>query len=150
MRGRWTRRIVMALVLAALLIQLVPYGRAHSNPPVRAEPAWADEQTRALAEKACFACHSNQTDWGWYTNIAPVSWLTQHDVDEGRGKLNFSTWDQPSREARDAAEIVREGEMPPLQYRLIHPEARLSDADREALAAGLERMFGRPERSGQR
>ncbi len=88
------------LVLAAAgfgLLQLVPYGRNHTNPPVAAEPAWASAQTRALAVRACFDCHSNETTWPWYSNVAPVSWLIQRDVDEGRRRLNFSEWNTTRR-----------------------------------------------------
>lgn len=69
--------------------------------------------------------------------MAPASWLVQKDVDEGRGILNFSEWDKP-QEGREAAEVVREGEMPPSQYTLLHPRAKMSDAEKEALARGLD------------
>jgi hypothetical protein len=59
------------------------YGRDHSNPPVRIEPRWDRARTRELAVRACFDCHSNQTRWPWYSHVAPISWLVQHDVEEG-------------------------------------------------------------------
>jgi hypothetical protein len=86
--------------------------------------------------RACFDCHSDETVWHWYSNIAPFSWLIQHDVDEGRRRLNFSDW-TATRRIRDVAEAIRRGDMPPLQYRLLHPEARLSDAEKTALESGL-------------
>jgi hypothetical protein len=123
--------------LLFLLIQTIPYGRDHSNPPVTQEPAWDSPQTRALAVSACFDCHSNQTKWPWYSNIAPVSWLVQRDVDDGRARLNFSEWDSPQRRADEVAEAVDEGNMPPLQYRLLHPGSRLSSSERQTLVQGL-------------
>lgn len=138
------RRVIwiglFVLIGGFLLIQLIPYGRDHSNPPVTAEPAWNSPETRALAITACFDCHSNETDWPWYTNIAPVSWLSQHDVDEGRDVLNFSEWDRP-QEAEDVSEVIQEGEMPPWYYGITHSGARLSDAEIERLIAGLEATF---------
>lgn len=122
-------------------IQLVPYGRDHSNPPVVLEPAWDSAQTRELAVAACFDCHSNETEWRWYSNVAPVSWLVQRDVDEGRDRLNFSEF-QRRQESDDAAETVRDGSMPPLAYQLTHREARLDDAELSALEAGLAATFG--------
>jgi mono/diheme cytochrome c family protein len=119
-----------------LAIQLVPYGRDHTNPPTTLEPAWNSPQTRALARDACFDCHSNETAWPWYTNVAPFSWLAQHDVEEGRAVLNFSEWDRP-QEADGLAEAVLEGGMPPWYYAFIHSNARLSDAQKKALADGL-------------
>jgi hypothetical protein len=130
-------------------MQLVPYGRAHTNPPVAAEPEWDSETTRNLAARACYDCHSNQTEWPWYSNVAPVSWLNQWDVDRGRGKLNFSEFDREQRDARKAAREVQEGDMPPWYYLPAHPEAQLSDAEKQALIQGLRATLGdAPEGEG--
>ena len=138
----WAPRAAFALLAAFALIQLVPYGRAHGNPPVRSEPSWDSPRTKQLFAQACGACHSNLTTWPWYSDVAPVSWLVQHDVNDGRARFNVSEWRQQRQpEAGEAAEVVRSGEMPPLQFRLIHKEARLSSAQKAALAAGLERTF---------
>jgi mono/diheme cytochrome c family protein len=133
-----------ALAAVFLLLQLVPYGRAHDNPPVVAEPNWDSPQTRQLAQQACFDCHSNETEWPWYSNIAPVSWLVQRHVVEGREHLNFSDWNQShdehghaGHEAEEMSEVVLEGEMPLRSFLLTHPEARLTDAERAVLADGL-------------
>jgi len=85
-----TIAIVAVVVLGAL--QLVPYGRNHSNPPVVKEPSWAQSSTRLLTARACFDCHNNETRWPWYSNLAPVSWVVQRDVESGRRALNFSEW----------------------------------------------------------
>ena len=140
-RSRWKSFFIIAsLVVLGLLIvaQVVPYGRDHHNPPILAEPTWNSAATRALAERACFDCHSNETQWPWYSHVAPMSWLVQNHVDEGRRELNFSEWGGPGEEADEAAETVREREMPPRSYLLMHPEARLTAAEREQLARGLD------------
>lgn len=139
---RWTGGLVLGLLI---IIQFVPYGRNHTNPPVRQEPAWDSPQTAALARRACFDCHSNQTVWPWYSNIAPVSWLVLRDVDEGRSKLNFSEWDLPQKEADEAAEEVQEGKMPPWFYLPAHPQARLSTQEKQALIRGLQATTGSNE-----
>jgi hypothetical protein len=141
---RWGGIGLGVLVLAFAVIQAVPYGRDHSNPPVRQEPTWDSPQTRALAVDACFDCHSNQTSWPWYSNIAPISWLVQRDVDNGREALNFSEWDQ-EQEGEDAAEAVQDGSMPPDYYGWLHPKARLSSEEKQALIRGLQAMFGEGE-----
>ncbi len=105
-------------------------------------PSWNVPATRALAKRACFDCHSNETEWPAYASIAPVSWLVQHDVDAGRAVLNFSEWTRPQKEAKEAAAEVREGEMPPTAYTLIHAHARLSAADLDRLAQGLTQTLG--------
>ena len=139
---RFWVRTGLVLVLSFIAIQFVPYGRDHVNPPISAEPAWDSPQTRALAKQACFDCHSNETEWPAYSNIAPVSWLIYRDVAEGRAALNFSEWQRPQEEAKDAAKEVVEGDMPLPFYKLMHDYARLSAGDREQLARGLERTLG--------
>jgi mono/diheme cytochrome c family protein len=137
------RKVLRALAVLFLVIQLVPFGRAHDNPPVGKEPAWDTVRTHELARRACYDCHSNQVEWPWYSHVAPVSWLVQHDVDEAREHLNFSEWDKPQRHADDAAEEVAEGEMPLWYYALAHAEARLSDGERRELVAGLRVTMAR-------
>jgi len=73
--------------------------------------------------------------------MAPVSWLVQRDVNEGRAVLNFSEWSRPQEEAKDASEEVLEGEMPPAAYTLMHAHARLNAADRDRLAQGLAKTL---------
>jgi mono/diheme cytochrome c family protein len=141
-RRRWARRSLGFLIVAFIALQLIPYGHTRSNPPVLAEPTWDSPATRALAKQACFDCHSNETEWPLYARVAPVSWLIQRDVVEGREHLNFSEWHRPQREAAEAAEKVLEGDMPLGIYRLMHSHARLSDASRQRLARGLEQTLG--------
>ena len=69
-------KYVKWFLAAVVVMQLVPYGRDHSNPPVTAEPNWDSPETRALFKRACFDCHSNETVWPWYAYVAPFSWWT--------------------------------------------------------------------------
>jgi hypothetical protein len=145
---KWLLRIAIGAGALFLLIQAVPYGRSHSNPPVQAEPAWDSPQTRALARKACFDCHSNQTKWLWYTNVAPISWLSQRDVDGGRSSLNFSEWNTPQDvSAGDITESVNGG-MPPWFYVLLHPSAGLSKSEKAQLIAGFNATFAKSPPKG--
>jgi len=139
---KWWSRTGLGVLGTFVAIQLVPYGRDHTNPPVTGEPTWDAPATRVLARQACFDCHSNETQWPAYASIAPASWLVQHDVEEGRAVLNFSEWARHQKEAKEAAKEVREGEMPPTAYTLIHGHARLSAADLERLAQGLTQTVG--------
>lgn len=135
-------RLGVGLIGMFVAIQFVPYGRNHTNPPVTGEPAWDSPDTRALAGRACFDCHSNRTEWPAYSNIAPASWLVQYDVDKGRRTLNFSEWQRPQEEASEAAEAVMERKMPPTAYTLVHAHARLDATERDRLARGLARSIG--------
>ena len=136
----WLRSMLVLLALF-VLIQIVPYGRAHTNPPVETQPVWDSPTTEALFVRACQDCHSNQTQWPWYSNIAPVSWLVQNHVIEGRQKFNIHV---PGfgREAHEAAETVEEGKMPDRSYLPLHPEARLSETEKQQLISGLQATFG--------
>jgi hypothetical protein len=142
------KKTVIALAAVAL-IQLVPFGHQHSNPPVIQEPAWDSPQTRDLARRACFDCHSNRTAWPWYSNIAPVSWLTQRDVNGGRRSVNFSEWNKPQRHAGHVIEEIRKGDMPLWFYLPLHSEARLTDEEKAALIAGLGKTPGLSETPDQ-
>ena len=72
--------------------------------------------------------------------VTPFSWLVTRDVEQGRGELNFSTWDEDDGGADDAADAVAEGSMPPRRYVLVHPDAALGEAERQVLVDALEAM----------
>jgi len=138
------KTISIAVIVAAVAIQFVPYGKDHTNPPVMSEPQWDSPRTKELFNRACADCHSNETKYPWYSNIAPVSWLVMHDIDEGREKLNVSMLGvQKKNKVKDAADEVKEGEMPIPPYLITHPEARLSDTEKKELISGLEKTFGK-------
>jgi hypothetical protein len=128
----------LGIVALLLLIQLVPYGRDHTNPPAR-KIAWDSPRTERLMTGACMDCHSNLTKWPWYSSVAPASWLVQKDVDEGRDKLNLST---ETPEAEEMVREIRRGSMPPWQYKPLHSGARLSAKEKRDLISGIEATFG--------
>jgi hypothetical protein len=128
-------KILLAVGVLVVGIQLVPVPR--KNPPVTAAIT-APGEVRAILEGSCYDCHSNVTQWPWYSRVAPASWLVYKDVKEGRDELNFSEWGEYTARRRDRKleeleEKVSEGEMPLKIYLALHREARLSDADRDAL-----------------
>lgn len=146
MSGRNSKLAIAGAAIAAVaLIQVVPYGRTHTNPPVTGAPAWDSPRTEELARRACFDCHSNETQWPWWSRVAPVSWRIQTHVLQGRRKLNFSEADRPQEEAGEAAESVRKGAMPPGDYAFMHPRARLDAIERQELIRGLAATFGEKE-----
>jgi Haem-binding domain len=138
--ARAGRRAGLGVLALLLLIQLVPYGWSHPNPPVTQDAPWPDAESARLARDSCYACHSNETDWPAYSYVAPMSWLVRYDVEAGRDELNFSAWDRDDGEADDAAETVREGSMPLDRYTGIHRGARLSDAEADRLVAALDAL----------
>ena len=140
-RGKVLLRAGLGLLAVAVLLQLVPYGRDHTNPPpVTQDAPWPDGRARELATTACYDCHSNETRWPLQSFVAPFSWMVARDVEQGREALNFSTWDEDDGEADDAADAVADGSMPPRRYLLAHPDAALSDAERQVLVDALQAM----------
>jgi len=140
-------RIVLAIVIAVLVIsQLIRVEK--SNPPARADSA-IDPSVKAVVKRVCYNCHSNETVWPWYSNVAPVSWLVASDVKEGRDNLNFSEWEgypadvQTHLRSRIAKE-VGEGAMPPWYYSMMHREARLEPEEREKIKIWTAAGSGSP------
>lgn len=142
------KRLSFIVLVLMLAIQFVRPSR--TNPPVdpsreitAVHPAPA-AVTSAL-QRSCNDCHSNHTLWPWYSNVAPASWLVAHDVNVGRSALNFSDWSAINAEKKQEAagkicEEVRDGEMPMRQYVLLHPSARLTASDVQALCSWAQQI----------
>ena len=136
--------VIGGLVVAFALIQLVPYGRDHTNPPVTSEAHVGQSADAELAKRACFDCHSNETVWPWYSNVAPVSWLVQRDVDEGaRQPELLGVAAAAGRRRRGDRRRDRRGRSTEARCRRSSTssctrDARLSDAEKQELIAGLE------------
>lgn len=134
---------LLAVALAVLLLGL-QFIRPERGTPARAS-AQAIEQhlsvppeVNQVLTRACKDCHSNETKWPWYSHVAPVSWFVADHVNEGRDELNFSDWgDYTPHESGEILEMVcrevRQGTMPLKSYTILHPEARLTDADIKTL-----------------
>jgi mono/diheme cytochrome c family protein len=129
----------IGLVALLILIQFIPV--SHANPGVTQEVQWDSPQTQELAQRACFDCHSNETTWPWYSYVAPASWLVIHHVDDGRRRLNFSEWDQPNENEREITKTISSDQMPLWDYLLLHPEAKLTDAEQQVLLDGLKQTL---------
>jgi len=130
------RNIVIALIVVLVLIQLIPIDR--TNPAVTREVQWNSPETRAIAQRACYDCHSNETVWPWYSYVAPVSLRVADHVAEGREHLNFSEWDRANEGLEEILETINKGEMPLSDYLLMHPEAKLTAEEQRALTEGLQ------------
>ena len=141
-----TRVILLGLGAVIVVIALITVGAIllETNPPVQQEPNWDSPQTRALAQRACFDCHSNETVWPLYSKLPFSSWLVVFDTLRGRRNLNFSEWSSASmrsRERNPAGEITRtiqNGSMPPSYYTMLHPTAVLSAQEKQQLILGLQ------------
>ena len=154
--SRRTRNIILILlgvgILGFVILQLIPIGSivadfAHpGNPPITYTIPWDSPQTEQLARAACFDCHSNETRYPWYSSIAPVSWLVNHDINEGRRKMNFST--NTHLFSDDMEKQISTGEMPKSFYLPLHPEANLTAEQKKQLIDGLIATFGAVDFNG--
>jgi hypothetical protein len=135
------KKIVLYIVAGGLillaLIQFVPFGHNHVNPATVSEPTWSSPEARALVKEHCFQCHSNETSWPWYSNVAPASWLLQFDVDAARRKFNFSDWNSNPGDQNEITEAIQSGKMPPVQYWIFHPSSRLNGQQKQDLINAL-------------
>jgi hypothetical protein len=136
--------VALIVVILLIVIQFVPVDR--SNPPVKGEIQVPPAVSKVL-RVSCYDCHSYETEWPWYSQVAPISWIVTHDVHEGRSKLNFSTWNELNDEKRtkmvhEIWEEVSEGEMPLRGYLFAHPDARLSEDARQTVRAWAESVGG--------
>ena len=129
------KKILIGVAGILIVIQFIPVDR--SNPPAEGEIMESTE-LKTVLKKSCYDCHSNETVWPWYSYVAPVSWLVADDVHEGRKHLNFSNWQnievrKVSKAKQEIWEMVSEGEMPLSKYVLLHPEAKLSEKDKQII-----------------
>jgi hypothetical protein len=140
------RGLFLLSVVALLLIQLLPSGR--SNPPVVQARTierilTVPTDVKAIFDRSCHNCHSNDTVWPWYAHVAPVSWLMVGDVNAAREDMNLSEWGEANADAQmdtllEVCRQVKKGAMPLSSYTLLHREAVLSAADVTTLCAWSE------------
>lgn len=139
-----TLKLIAALVSAALIIgQGGTAGRDATEPKTKEMPVSLNIEPLHVLVRACGDCHSNRTEWPWYSHLPPVSWWIAQHVREGRERLDFSGWDTYSQwQRQDKLEsicgLISTGRMPPWQYTTMHPEARLSEKDKKAVCAWIE------------
>jgi cytochrome c len=139
-------RVISVLVWGAIavaaslaLARIHPFGDAglyaakSAETPILNQSQVPAEVHRILVEK-CADCHSNQPRMPLYGRLAPASWLMERDIVKARKALNLSRWDSYSADQQQAfaakmAHEMKTQEMPPLQYRVIHWNARIAAAD---------------------
>jgi hypothetical protein len=142
------KKIGLVVLLLAIAIQ---FYRPHKNEQKETTTddflitEKAPNDIRSLLKTSCYNCHSNDTKYSWYDNIAPASWYIDDHIKKAKAILNFSNW--ATIDARDRngliSEIavnIQEDKMPLPSYTMIHPEAKLSDAEKKQLIAWLSSL----------
>lgn len=135
------KKIAWGLLLVFVGMQFIKPDK-NLGLPQELEPFFVEtnpsESVREILGRACMDCHSNQTSYPWYNQVAPVSyWIADH-VKQGKGHLNFSAWDSYEAKRKDhkldeVIETVESGEMPLKEYTWTHQGARLTSQERQAL-----------------
>jgi hypothetical protein len=131
---RWIS-LLTAFVSLFIIIQLLPVNPG--NPPTAATMKIVGK-ARPVMKKACLDCHSHETEWPWYSQVAPVSWFIVRHVNEGRDQLNFATWYEYEEERKiklyeEIIEVLQKDEMPLRSYKWLHPEARLTNTEKDII-----------------
>ncbi|HEV2318529.1 MAG TPA: heme-binding domain-containing protein [Verrucomicrobiae bacterium] len=134
----------LGLVVVFAAIQLIRPAR--TNPPVKIDflkVTAAPADVAAMFHAACYDCHSDETRWPWYSEVAPMSWQIIQDVNHGRRHVNLSEWpaDKPDvarKKIEDMSDEIDDGDMPLGKYTLIHKDARLTPQQRHALTTWLD------------
>ena len=125
--GRISKYGFIILIIVLVGIQFIDVEK--TNPPVNSD-IQAPPEVKNILRIACYDCHSNETKWPFYSNIAPISWFISDDVKDGRSHLNFSNWEKLFTEKQDELmkkiwKEVNEDEMPMNSYTYLHPDAKL-------------------------
>ncbi len=135
------KKIFFGILILLIVIQFVRIDQ--TNPKVISSEEFftvnaAPENIKQMARNACYDCHSNETKYPWYANVAPISWMLANHRNEGREHLNFSNWatrntNQQQHALEECVEVIENGEMPMALYVVNHPEAKLSETQKKEL-----------------
>jgi len=90
------------------------------------------DDVQQVLKVSCYDCHSNTTQYPWYSKIQPVAWMLDDHIVEGKKELNFSTFStyptyRRYKKFKEISGEVKDGEMPLFSYTIIHRDAVLND-----------------------
>ena len=143
------KKILLGVILAFAILQILPRDKNANQEPTKEDLFEVEEasmELTTLIKEACYDCHSNQTSYPWYSEIAPLSWWIDDHIAHGRKHLNFSEWasykaEKKSHKAEEAVEEINEGEMPLESYQLAHSSGRLSDEEKTMIVRWFKDLY---------
>ena len=135
------KRIGIAIIVLFIVIQVFRINKTNNLVNEQTDfiaVTQTNPEVATILKNACYDCHSNQPTYPWYTSVAPVSWWIKNHINEGSKHLNFSIWQTYTVKRKDhkleeCVEMIEEGEMPMNSYTWMHPEAKLTDAQKQLL-----------------
>lgn len=133
-------KILLSLLIIVVLIQLIrPMPNISDDNSKSITTAYdVPDDIQKMLQRACADCHSNKTNYPWYSKIQPVAWWLNHHIEEGKAELNFSTFaslslKKQAHKLHEVVEMIEENEMPLSSYSLIHKEAILTEEEKTVL-----------------
>ncbi|MCF3107622.1 heme-binding domain-containing protein [Niabella sp. CC-SYL272] len=142
------KKIIIALLVLLGVIQF--FGAEKNRTAVVSENALEKHYAvpahiQTLLRTGCYDCHSNNTEYPWYSKIQPVGWWLANHISSGKRHLNFDEFNtypakKKLRKLDEVTETVNKGEMPLTSYVLIHRKAKLSDVDRKEIEAWVKEV----------
>ena len=143
------KKIGWTLLAALVIIQFIrpAKNQASAAQPHAIQTAYSvPENVSVILKKACNDCHSNNTEYPWYSNIQPVYWWLNHHVEEGKGHLNFDEYTngrlrRQYHKMEEVIEQVKEGEMPLESYTWTHADARLTSEEKSTLTSWAQQVM---------
>ena len=142
-------KILMAVLVVLVAIQFIQPSRNQNEGVLPSDISHiidVPQKIKMLLRKACYDCHSNNTNYPWYSSLQPVGWIIANDIKEGKEKINFSEWGilsfrkQKSR-LREIRNIINEGKMPLTSYKLMHKDARLSNSEEQLIIDWINKII---------
>jgi hypothetical protein len=142
------KKITLLLAIVLVALQFIRPPKNQSDAPAENDIGMVyaiPEEIHALLKQKCYDCHSNHTRYPWYANIQPIGWWMYRHIDHGKEELNFSEFKtysakKAAHKLEEIIELVHEGEMPLQSYLWMHPDARVSQQEEEALAAWIRSL----------
>ena len=142
------KKILLVIVLVLIGIQFITIDK--TNPPVDMTKDFIaitnpPTDLGIVIKSACYDCHSNNTKYPWYSDVAPVSWLIKEHIDNGRNHLNFSIWpdykeNKKAGKIDECLDMIRSGEMPMKGYVMLHEEAEITHEKKMQLISWLTEL----------
>ncbi|WP_166964569.1 cytochrome P460 family protein [Yeosuana marina] len=146
-----TKNVFKGIILVVLIIIIgYQFRDVVTNPPVTGDFTGAPAEVKTTIKNSCYDCHSNETELSFYNKLPFVAEMVRKDVEKGRKKVNFSEWDKYSEKERktilyNILTKIKKNIMPPENYLLVHPQAKISESQLVAIEAyikGLDKDMG--------
>jgi hypothetical protein len=143
---RRIKKPMLALLIVLVAIQFIQPAHNKSEQVLATDFSKVfvvPDSVQTILQNTCYDCHSNNTRYPWYSNIQPMAWMMRRHIDNGKEKLNFSTFGNisPRKQISKLKGIfnqIKNDEMPLTSYKLMHKNARLSQQEKKMLMNWLE------------